>query len=84
MTVHGSPEHVPRLVAEAWAAVLGQPADDVDADFFTVGGDSVTALLLTERLNQLFSCELPIETLFTHATIRELVQLLEAGPTTHR
>lgn len=59
-----------RLVAAAWEAILGRPCPDIDADFFALGGHSLTATRLALRLGELLGTRVPLGDVFRHATIR--------------
>jgi sulfoacetate-CoA ligase len=45
---------VERLMAEAWAEVLGRPSIGVHDDFFTLGGGSLDAVRILARLARVF------------------------------
>jgi acyl carrier protein len=69
------------LVREAWREVLNVDEVDDDATFFDTGGDSLSLIVLVERLNQLTGRALKTIDLFRAGTVRGQAELL-AGPAT--
>ncbi|MCP4147398.1 MAG: amino acid adenylation domain-containing protein, partial [bacterium] len=57
-----------------WAEVLAQPADtiSVNANFFEIGGHSLSATIVTTKIFKEMQLEIPIAQLFKQSTIREL------------
>lgn len=72
-------DEVERGVAEAWTAVLGHSRSDVDADFFSLGGNSLSATQLVSRLKAAFGVDLPIRAVFEAPTIQGLAQRLRGA-----
>lgn len=85
-------EHPPPAVAEAGtgprglleqriagivAETLELPAAPVDASFFDLGGDSLSALRLLGRLEQDLGCELGLAEIFAHPTAAGLAARLD-------
>ena len=73
-------------VAALWKEVL-QTAElpDATANFFELGGNSMTMVMLEFRIKEEFSAELPIGALLRAPTVRELSILIDAtraGPST--
>jgi acyl-CoA synthetase (AMP-forming)/AMP-acid ligase II len=60
-----------RRVAEMWARTLDLPSVGLDDIFFDLGGHSVLLAQLHDSIEREFG-EVPIETLFTHNTVRLL------------
>ncbi|MEO8444480.1 MAG: amino acid adenylation domain-containing protein, partial [Gammaproteobacteria bacterium] len=72
-----------RALAEVWAEVLGFESLGVDDDFFELGGDSITAVQLTTRLQRWLDAGVPLAALFEAPTIAGLAAYLGqhfAGP----
>lgn len=71
-----SPPDIELGVLELFRRCLGR--DDVlpGDDFFALGGDSLQALQILTRAQELFGIELPPDTLFRHPTPRALAGLL--------
>lgn len=61
-------------VAAIWKNVLHVEDPSVDDDFFEVGGNSLTAVILIHKINAAFDVDLPIQTVFEAATIEKLTQ----------
>lgn len=66
-----------RVVAAAWADVLKMDAFEIDDDFFEIGGNSMTATLVTYSLREKFDCEFPLMLIFENATIVELADAID-------
>ncbi|MCC6606147.1 MAG: non-ribosomal peptide synthase/polyketide synthase [Anaerolineae bacterium] len=60
-----------------WQSILEQPQLSVTANFFAVGGHSLMATGLVTAIRQKLGLELPLATLFTHSTIRELAATID-------
>lgn len=59
-----------------WSEVLGADGFAASADFFDLGGDSMSAVELMGRIRDVFRIELSIAALFDHPTIAELSTVL--------
>jgi len=62
-------------VLQEWRATLGTDVTDRGANFFEYGGDSVMALSLIERLEEVWDVELPLEDFFVRPTLGDLVDM---------
>lgn len=67
-----------RETRRIWGEILGRRPEslDVTRNFFDVGGDSVSAILLRTRLAERFGVDLPATAVFGHPTVRALTELL--------
>ncbi|MET9443779.1 non-ribosomal peptide synthase/polyketide synthase [Streptomyces sp. NPDC006610] len=65
-----------RLVAAAWADVLGAGEVSAGDDFFALGGDSILAVRVTARLRAAFGPDVSPRLLFTHPTVSALAAVL--------
>ena len=73
------------VLGDAWAALFGREAVEVEADFFDLGGTSLTALRLLDLVEeQLGEGALTPEMIFTASTFGELSAAIEAGGADHR
>jgi thioesterase domain-containing protein/acyl carrier protein len=59
-------------LASIWERLLGLPAIGIADDFFALGGHSLLALRLAVRIRQELGRELPVATVLTAPTIRQL------------
>jgi amino acid adenylation domain-containing protein len=74
----------PRTPTEAqvlslFEAILKLPGLDPDDDFFLLGGHSLLAARLTARVNADFALQLPLRTVFEHATPARLAVQVDAA-----
>ena len=71
------PADTRRALLEIWEAVLGIADLDDDADFFQVGGNSLTAVELVSRTQQRFGLDLDLGTVFDAPTVRALTAAID-------
>ncbi|MDY6808872.1 MAG: amino acid adenylation domain-containing protein [Actinomycetota bacterium] len=71
------------VVAGVFGQVLGQDRISADADFFDLGGSSLSATKVTSRLSALLDRPVPVKMLFERPTVATLAQALAASPTGH-
>ncbi|MFI7501494.1 SDR family NAD(P)-dependent oxidoreductase [Streptomyces sp. NPDC049687] len=64
-------------VRALWAEALGVPGIGPDDDFFAQGGDSLTAVQLTTRINDRFGTRISIGTLFENPTARQMAETVK-------
>lgn len=62
------------IVAEIWMEVLRLEHIGIEDNFFSIGGDSITATQIISRLHAIFPLTLPIATMFRKPTIVELTE----------
>lgn len=63
-----------RRVAAVLAEVLGSEPPGIHADFFDLGGHSLTAMQVLARLRSIFQVELPVDCMFDSPTVARLSQ----------
>lgn len=68
-----------KQLAELWAELLQVPAVDQDTNFFTLGGNSLLALRMVNRVRTDFGVDLPLGRAFEAPTIREFADCVEHG-----
>ena len=66
------------IIAGIWSQVLGLPQIGVRDNFFELGGHSLLAAQIISRMREAFQLELPIRSIFEHATIGGLAAIVEA------
>lgn len=69
-------------IAEIWRTVLDVPLVDRDADFFDLGGTSLSLLRMFSAVNEAFGTDLDITVLIDGATVGALAQHIDAALTT--
>jgi amino acid adenylation domain-containing protein len=71
---------VERRLAAVWADVLTVDAPALDDDFFEVGGHSLLAITLVDRIAREFDVDVPLRVLMDRSTIERLAQWIEQAP----
>jgi acyl carrier protein len=64
-------------IAEIWTEVLKLEYVNSDDNFFQLGGQSILAIQVIERINQAFQVNLTMRALFDESTIASLAMLVE-------
>ncbi|KAI4591893.1 putative NRPS-like protein biosynthetic cluster [Pestalotiopsis sp. 9143b] len=72
-------DNLDEAVVHIMAKVLNRSPTDIEvtADFFSIGGDSITAGRLLSLLRGEFKVSVPIEFVFNHGSAREIAKYLE-------
>ena len=70
------------ILCTLFAEILGVDRVRPDADFFALGGQSLSAVKLLSRIRTVFGAELPIRAVFDTPTAAGLATLVAAGGTT--
>jgi mycobactin peptide synthetase MbtE len=68
-----------RLIAQAWAVLLDEPAAGRDADFFDHGGHSITAMRLVADLRERLGRDIAIEDVLVGRTLRGIAARADAA-----
>ena len=63
-------------MAEIWTDLIGVPARR-RSNFFALGGDSLTATRVIQRLIRRFGVEITLHQLFTYATLADLAAVID-------
>ncbi len=66
-----------KIILQIWKEILGKTEISIDDDFFALGGHSLLAVTLMVKIEEETGARLPLATLFSHTTIRELAQYIE-------
>ena len=63
-------------IVEIWSSILGRPTTEIDpdADFFSLGGNSLAALTMIDNLNQRFGSNLSVFSVIENGTVRGLAE----------
>ncbi len=69
-----------RQIIRVWQDVLPGAQLHAHSNFFELGGSSLQAIQVINRLNRQCQCELAVSTLFRHATIAALARVIESRP----
>ena len=67
------------MLARAWGEVLGVDSVGADESFFDLGGDSMKAIALVERVRQLLGFTLSPVSVFEHPTVERLSRFLDGA-----
>lgn len=73
---------IERKLLTLWQDTLGPEATSVTADFFDLGGNSLDAVQLVNRINRSLQTNLPVQTIFEASTVRALGRAVEASSPT--
>jgi amino acid adenylation domain-containing protein len=65
-----------RRLVNIWQDVLGIPSISVDDNFFDIGGNSLLAVRLFNRMEKTFGIKLPLATLIEAQTVEQLAGIL--------
>lgn len=65
------------VLSTIWKEALGVGEISTDANFFEVGGHSLLAVRIFDKIRARFGIDLPISTLFQHQTIADLAVVVE-------
>lgn len=65
-------------MTEIWKEVLDLPKISVTNNFFELGGHSLKATQVISRIRKQFQIDLPLNSLFEHATVRDISRFIEA------
>ncbi len=71
-----------RRIAEIWQDLLGVEQVGLYDDFFELGGHSMLGLQLISKLQETFSIEIPIQSLFEARTVSKLASVVDESSTT--
>ncbi|MFJ4541842.1 amino acid adenylation domain-containing protein [Streptomyces tibetensis] len=74
-----APAGTEERIAEVWRVVLDVPRVERDADFFELGGTSLSLLRMFNRVNEVFGLDLDITVLIDGATVRLLARHVDAA-----
>ena len=67
---------VEKSVAKIWMEVLGNERISIDDNFFDLGGDSLQAQKIINRIEREFNVKVPIRNFFTEPTIAQICKMI--------
>lgn len=73
----GAAGDLERVVSDIWASAFDTPPVHRDDHFFALGGTSLTAIRLVERLNAALGCRLVVQHVYEYATTAELAAFID-------
>jgi acyl carrier protein len=65
---------IEQKVAGIWQQLLGIDAVGVEDNFFQLGGQSLVAIQVVARINDLYQIDLPVDTMFQDITVEKLTE----------
>lgn len=68
-----------KAVAAVWCDVLDRSRIDLDDEYFSLGGDSIMAITISNRLSEVIEKNINVEAFFAYPTIRMLAGFLEGA-----
>ncbi|WP_437779135.1 type I polyketide synthase [Sorangium sp. So ce1097] len=74
-----SPEAVTAQVTAIWARAFGVDSIDPTKDFFALGGESLLALQILNRVRETFQVEVPLREFFERPTVAALAERIQAA-----
>jgi aspartate racemase len=78
LKTHPAPETIwERRIADIWKEVLGLEKLEVHENFFNLGGQSLKAIQIINRIRKIYNISLPIQSIFDCPTITGLAQTVE-------
>jgi amino acid adenylation domain-containing protein len=66
-----------KLIADVWSEVLGRQAVGLRANFFDIGGDSIKAAIIVNRIQQDLNRIIHVVTIFDAPTVEQYAALLQ-------
>ncbi|TPV95920.1 MAG: amino acid adenylation domain-containing protein [Myxococcales bacterium FL481] len=84
VTTHGTPQGATRddidiAVVDAFRHELGVRVDGIDVDFFALGGHSMLAIRLLERIKRVCGAEISLDKFFANPTVRAVADMVKSG-----
>ncbi len=65
------------ILLSVWADILNETVDSVSANFFQIGGNSIKAMQLANKLSKEFGIEIHLRVIFERPTIQSLAQYID-------
>ena len=74
---NGGARSVAEVLTSAWSDLLGYEEVEDDADFFNLGGDSLQAARLADRVSRGVGVDVPLQMIFANSTKAEMIAAVE-------
>lgn len=71
------------MLAEIWAEILGIEQAGIHDNFFTLGGDSLSAMRVVARIRDQSNVDVPAAGLFRHPTIAQFASVIDSASEAH-
>ncbi|WP_053067801.1 amino acid adenylation domain-containing protein [Xenorhabdus khoisanae] len=68
-----------RNILKIWTNILGLEEISIEDDFFAIGGNSIQAVSIAKKINNVFSVSLPVQVIFESPTIEKLAVTVGHG-----
>ncbi|WP_160679880.1 condensation domain-containing protein [Clostridium sp. C8-1-8] len=68
---------IEKLVANIWGEQLGFHEIDVDKTFYEMGGDSISALKIVNKINKILALQVNVSDILKYQSIKEFAQFLD-------
>jgi thioesterase domain-containing protein/acyl carrier protein len=65
-------------ISALWRSVTRHDTVSVQDNFFEIGGNSLMAVALVNKINRTFGSSLPLQVLFEHPTVEQLAALIDS------
>lgn len=79
-TVYVSPDNeLQQQLADMWCSFFGMNRIGINDEFFELGGDSLKAMTLCQKIHKEFHVEISVNEFFQHTTIASLAAILDAN-----
>jgi amino acid adenylation domain-containing protein/non-ribosomal peptide synthase protein (TIGR01720 family) len=69
-----------KSLCQIWSRILSLPIDDVNLNFFEVGGHSILATKLAVQIREEIGVDIPIKEIFLNPTIAALINYINSQP----
>lgn len=73
-------DEIETYLCQLWSELLGAPSIGLDDDFFDLGGHSLIAVRLFNKIKKAYKTDLGLATLFEARTVRQLAAVLRKAP----
>ncbi|MDQ1102853.1 non-ribosomal peptide synthetase [Nocardioides zeae] len=77
MDATGAPRPMVAVLSEVWSSLLGRPVEDIDANFFEIGGSSLVLAQAAVAVRQSTGLDVAVPRFFQYPTVRTMAAHLE-------